>query len=83
MQPLQWNPDWDAPDCRQSACGPSGVPVGVVSSIAGDVIRVEPYAELARLELLRIVDFGLSGVLPQSAVPAPRATRGPSGAAAR
>ena len=25
------------------------------------------------LELVRIVDFGLSGVLPQSAVPAPRA----------
>ncbi|MGH7033971.1 MAG: rod shape-determining protein MreC [Stellaceae bacterium] len=62
---------------------PPGLPVGVVSSIAGDMIRVEPYAELARLELLRIVDFGLSGVLPQSAVPAPRAARGRSGAAAR
>ncbi len=53
---------------------PPGLPVGIVSSISGDVIRVEPYAELARLELVRIVDFGLSGVLPQSAVPAPRAT---------
>jgi rod shape-determining protein MreC len=53
---------------------PPGLPVGVVSSVTGDMIRVEPYAELARLELVRIVDFGLAGVLPQSVVPAPRAT---------
>jgi rod shape-determining protein MreC len=52
---------------------PPGLPVGVVSSVANGVIRVEPYAELSRLEVLRIVDFGLSGVLPQSAVPPPRA----------
>jgi len=51
---------------------PPGLPVGVVASVSGDLIRVEPYAELARLELVRIVDFGLSGVLPQSAVPASR-----------
>lgn len=53
---------------------PPGLPVGVVASISGDLIRVEPYAELARLQLVRVVDFGLSGVLPQSAVPAPKAT---------
>jgi rod shape-determining protein MreC len=53
---------------------PPGLPVGVVSSVANGVIRVEPYAELSRLEVLRIVDFGLSGVLPQSAVPPPRAS---------
>jgi hypothetical protein len=29
VQPLQWNPDWSRPDCTQSACGPSGVPVNV------------------------------------------------------
>ncbi len=51
---------------------PPGLPVGVVASVSGDLIRVEPYAELAQLELVRIVDFGLSGVLPQSAVPAAR-----------
>jgi rod shape-determining protein MreC len=54
---------------------PPGLPVGVVASITGDVVRVEPYAELARLQMIRIVDFGLEGVLPQSAVPAPRAAR--------
>jgi len=52
---------------------PPGLPVGVVSSVSGDVIRVEPSAELARLEVVRIVDFGLSGVLPESAVPLPKA----------
>ena len=62
---------------------PPGLPVGVVSSVANGVIRVEPYAELWRLEVLRIVDFGLSGVLPQSAVPPPRiSTRVPKSAAA-
>jgi hypothetical protein len=29
VQPLQWNPDWDAPSCAQSACGASGRPVDV------------------------------------------------------
>ncbi len=29
IEPLQWNPDWDAQDCKQSACGASGVPVQV------------------------------------------------------
>jgi hypothetical protein len=30
VRPLQWNPDWDATDCRNSACGASGVPVQVL-----------------------------------------------------
>jgi hypothetical protein len=29
VRPLQWNPDWDAPSCAQSACGPNGRPVDV------------------------------------------------------
>ena len=29
IQPIQWNPDWDAPDCRKSACPKNGVPVAV------------------------------------------------------
>jgi rod shape-determining protein MreC len=51
---------------------PPGLPVGVVSSVDGGLVRVEPYAGLSRLEYVRVVDFGLSGVLPQSAVPGPR-----------
>lgn len=57
---------------------PPGLPVGVVASVANGVIRIEPYAELSRLEVLRIVDFGLAGVLPQSAVPPRRAPGRPA-----
>ncbi len=29
LTPLQWNPDWAAPDCRRSGCSGAGDPVGV------------------------------------------------------
>jgi len=51
---------------------PPGLPVGVVASVDDGVVRVAPYASLSRLEYVRVVDFGLNGVLPQSAVPGPR-----------
>ena len=54
---------------------PPGLPVGVVASVEGGVVRVEPYAGLSRLEYLRIVDFGFNGVLPQSSIPPPRSPR--------
>jgi rod shape-determining protein MreC len=54
---------------------PPGLPVGIVSGTESGVTRVEPYAELSRLQLVRVVDYGLGGVLPQSAVPPPRAPR--------
>ena len=53
---------------------PPGLPVGVVVSVDNGVARVAPYAALSRLEYVRIVDFGLGGVLPQSAIPGPRTT---------
>lgn len=63
---------------------PPGLPVGVVASVSNGVIRVAPDAELSRIELVRVVDFGLSGVLPQSAVPSPRRGRAAkSGAVSR
>jgi rod shape-determining protein MreC len=55
---------------------PPGLPVGVVAAINGGIVRVEPYAELSRLDYVRIVDFGLAGVLPQSAMPLPKPSRG-------
>lgn len=55
---------------------PPGLPVGVVAAIDGGIIRVEPYAELSRLDFVRVVDFGLGGVLPQSAMPLPKPARG-------
>jgi rod shape-determining protein MreC len=54
---------------------PPGLPVGVVAEIEGGIVRVEPYAELSRLDIVRLVDYGLGGVLPQSAVPPPRAPK--------
>jgi rod shape-determining protein MreC len=56
---------------------PPGIPVGVVASIKDGVVRVEPYAELSRLEFVRLIDFGLEGVLPQSAMPLPKAAKAP------
>lgn len=61
---------------------PPGLPVGVVASADGGVIRVEPFAELTRVEMVRIIDFGLAGVLPQSAVPPPRPKGSKAGASA-
>jgi rod shape-determining protein MreC len=55
---------------------PPGLRVGVVASVEGMTVRIEPYAELPRLDYVRIVDFGLEGLLPQNAVPAPKPARG-------
>lgn len=54
---------------------PPRLPVGEVVDVTGGVVRVEPYAELSRLQIIRIVDYGLAGVLPQSVVPPARAPR--------
>jgi rod shape-determining protein MreC len=54
---------------------PPGLPVGIVASTENGVIRLETYAELSRLQMVRVVDYGLGGVLPQSAVPPPRTPR--------
>ena len=43
---------------------PSGLPVGVVHYTASNVPEVEPYAHLNRLEVVRIFDYGLTGIQP-------------------
>jgi rod shape-determining protein MreC len=55
---------------------PPGLPIGIVASIEDGVLRVEPYAELSRLDYLRIVNYGLSGVLPQPVMPRVVKSRG-------
>jgi rod shape-determining protein MreC len=55
---------------------PPGLPVGIIAAVDGTTVRVEPYAELPRLDYVRIVDFGLEGLLPQSAVPMAKPARG-------
>ena len=54
---------------------PPGLPVGVVASVEGAIVRIEPYAELARLDYVQVVDFGLGGMLPQNAIPLPKPSR--------
>ncbi|MBE9603452.1 rod shape-determining protein MreC [Acetobacteraceae bacterium H6797] len=56
---------------------PAGLPVGVVRWSASGAPEVELYARLDRLDMLRLFDFGLSGILPPEAVarPEPRARR--------
>jgi rod shape-determining protein MreC len=58
---------------------PPGVPVGVVASTDNGIVRIEPYAELSRIDFVRIVDYGLSGVLPQPVQPIVRAGKGKKG----
>jgi rod shape-determining protein MreC len=48
---------------------PPGIPVGTLVA-AGGQMRVVPSSDLSTIEYVRIVDFGLSGMLPPSAVPA-------------
>jgi rod shape-determining protein MreC len=54
---------------------PPGIPVGAIYSVSGQAVRVMPSADLSVIEYVRVMDFGLGGVLPQSAVPAPRPAR--------
>ncbi len=42
---------------------PPGIPVGVIASVGETGVRVEPFAESDRLEFVRIVDYGLRGIL--------------------
>ena len=42
---------------------PFGLPVGVVASVSDGGIGVEPYVERSRLEYVRLLDFGLGGIL--------------------
>jgi rod shape-determining protein MreC len=54
---------------------PQGLPVGQVAGIENGIVRVEPSAELSRLDFVRLVNYGLAGVLPEGAVPPARAPK--------
>ncbi|MFN3447533.1 MAG: rod shape-determining protein MreC [Roseococcus sp.] len=56
---------------------PAGLPVGVVRWTESGAAEVELFAQLDRLDVLRLFDFGLSGILPPEAVarPEPRGRR--------
>lgn len=46
---------------------PAGLPVGVVHYAANNVPEVEPYARLDQLQVVRVFDYGMRGVLPPEA----------------
>ena len=46
---------------------PAGLPVGTVHYAGGGKIEVTPAANLERLEIVRIFDYGLGGVVPPEA----------------
>lgn len=48
---------------------PPGLPVGVVAAVSEAGIAVRPFVEQDRLEYVRVVDFGLRGILPSQGPP--------------
>jgi rod shape-determining protein MreC len=54
---------------------PPGLPVGVVAALGPGGARVEPYVELSQLGSVLVIDYGLSGALPQPVPMAPRPGR--------
>jgi len=59
---------------------PPGLPVGVVSAVSENAVRVTPFADWSRLEFVRIIDYGLKGILdpidpPPTPVRAKRPTK--------
>jgi rod shape-determining protein MreC len=62
----------------QANAFPAGLPVGVVHYSASNVPEVEPVARLDRLEVVRIFDYGLRGVVPPETQASMRA-KGPEG----
>ena len=44
---------------------PPGLPVGIVTTVAKEGIQIRPYAAAERLEYIRLMDFGLNGMLDE------------------
>jgi hypothetical protein len=51
----------------EASAFPAGLPIGVVHYNASNVAEVEPLARLDRLEVVRLFNYGLHGVLPPEA----------------
>jgi rod shape-determining protein MreC len=56
----------------QGGMFPAGLPVGTVAAIDGGAVRVAPLVDFDRLEMVRIVDFGVVEPVPVSSEGAPR-----------
>ncbi len=56
---------------------PAGLPVGVVTSIREGEIRVKPFVDRERLEYLRVIDYGLAGILGETLETVPKVSSEP------
>ena len=43
---------------------PAGLPIGVVASVDGDSVRVQPLVDWHTLEFVQVLDYVLPGALP-------------------
>ena len=50
---------------------PVGIPVGEVVQTEAGSVKVRPFADFSRLEFVRVVDYGVTGLVSGSAPPAP------------
>lgn len=48
---------------------PVGIPVGVVSSVGEGGVRVKPLGDVLRVEFVRVVDYGITGLVTGPAPP--------------
>ena len=59
----------------EAAAFPAGLPVGIVRRSEGGAPEVELFSRLDRLDMLRLFDYGLGGILPPEAVARPERPR--------
>lgn len=58
---------------------PVGLPVGIVNAISEEGVRVVPYADATNIEYVRLLDFGLDGILNDDGEPGIAARDGAAG----
>lgn len=61
----------------QGGVFPPDLPVGTVAAFDGELARVEPYADLARVDYVKLVDYGLANALPNPLPLTPRGRKRP------
>jgi len=54
---------------------PAGLPVGIVAAVSESGIEVKPFVDPTRLEIVRVLDYGLDGILEFKAGNDPDKTR--------